>query len=796
MNSKLIYSAFFVLALISTASADLLCVSRSSEVSNNLQVTKFMVTGSEPTCVGNRIKVEFTIKNAARGTIEFSDQGIFAAYKDPSGKEGSFGNIKESQSLSAGESVDFEARLELGMEGEWEIWPSFCLKEESATHYVPPTCAPENWLDCQVDVEGQEDATIKIETSWSHTSYYKDESPIEFIVFAEGTNPIEETRIYLNNDLVESSDGQTCIYEGGPYYGVLNFKGWAMDSLGNVNTSEKKITLPLKQLEVPETTPEIGPIPEAVFDVADFDMDGVINADDDCPDTPEGAAVYDNGCRCKDTDSSYYIPGTATIAPGSDPSLSSDYCKDDGTLVEYFCNENDQLDVIEIYCPNDCFEGLCICDDSDGTYYYNGPQGKDYFKMGSLITEVPKDVSPKPSLYSLTLTDTCLSPSFLMEYYCALEGPTNETVMCEFGCVDGRCRCFDSDLGYVTTIKGKVAGSDMEDYCLDDRTLVEYEIEEDWEECIVTEHVHKCTNLCEDGACQEATCVDGLQNGLEEGIDCGGECPDCADDCKTGAKYSPSDSVCTEDWPTNEGGDRCFNSCDDACDLYEVCNPDLDYIIEEALECCEKGVNSWHCNNAINFGGGDLESCVGHYIIEGLGPRATWMQDYFTAELCCSAECGNNALFNSCQPTAGFNANVQALPCTNAIPNHHWASDINMNLNTCKFLDLPAHASINVIETGTCNDYAIAVVTLLRKAGYEEDEVYSLCDGDHCYNLVKFPGDAKYHFIDTTGNIGTPYVQGGLPATGYDYCGKSKKKTCANDAWKGKRPDAGDIYGC
>ncbi|MBN2518016.1 MAG: hypothetical protein JXB14_04165 [Candidatus Altiarchaeota archaeon] len=785
MKSSLIHLAFCILALLSLASAETLCASRGGEVSNNLKVTEFMVTGNEPTHVGDRINVEFTITNVGRDTIEFSDQGIFAAYRDPSGKKGAFGNAMESRSLATGESAEFEARLELDMVGEWEIWPSFCLKEESTLNYIPPTCAPENWLDCEIDAEAYEEAMIKIETSWSHTAYGEN-SPIEFIVFAGGTNPIEETRIYLNNGLVKGSDGQTCIYTGGPYYGVLNFKGWAKDSLGNTNTSEEKILLPIKQMEIPNATQEIQPIPKGAFDVADGDMDGVMNADDECPNTPKDSEVYENGCRCKDSGNSYYIPGTATIAPSSDPSLSTDYCTNDNALMEYFCNDKDQLDVIKIYCPNGCFEGLCICDDSDG--------GKNYFKKGSLIVERPADIFPKPSLVSLTRTDVCLSDTELREYYCMLNGPTNTTVECEFGCTEGRCICYDSDIGYNTGVKGKVGGSDKEDYCKDEKTLVEYDVEDDWEKCIVTENIHKCSDSCREGACQPPTCSDGLKNSWEEGIDCGGPCPDCAD-CNTGAIYAPDDGKCKESWPTNDGDNRCFNSCDDACDLYEVCSPDLDYIIEEALECCEEAVDNWFCKNAINFGGGNLKSCLAHYIIEGLGPVALWMQNYFEPELCCSAECANNVLFNSCQPDVLFNANVQALPCTNAIPNHNWASDTNMNQNTCKFLDLPAHASINVIETGTCCDYAVAVVTLLRKAGYEKDEVFSLCDGDHCYNLVKFPGDVKYHFVDTTGNRAPPYVQGGLPG-GYDYCTKSAGHTCANDAWSGKRPDTGDIYGC
>ena len=37
-----------------------------------------------------------------------------------------------------------------------------------------------------------------------------------------------------------------------------------------------------------------------------------------------------------------------------------------------------------------------------------------------------------------------------------------------------------------------------------------------------------CTSLvCTRGACQPATCTDGVQNGAETGLDCGGTCAPC-----------------------------------------------------------------------------------------------------------------------------------------------------------------------------------------------------------------------------------------------------------------------------
>ena len=55
------------------------------------------------------------------------------------------------------------------------------------------------------------------------------------------------------------------------------------------------------------------------------------------------------------------------------------------------------------------------------------------------------------------------------------------------------------------------------------------------------------------------------------------------------------------------------------------------------------------------------------------------------------------------------------------------------------------------MHTGTCADYASAVVTLLRKAGYTCDEVFSTTYPGHVWNVVKFPGMDKWVVVDTTG---------------------------------------------
>jgi hypothetical protein len=165
------------------------------------------------------------------------------------------------------------------------------------------------------------------------------------------------------------------------------------------------------------------------------------------------------------------------------------------------------------------------------------------------------------------------------------------------------------------------------------------------------------------------------------------------------------------------------------CRWYEVCHPNLDFIIEEALSCCSKsastideleadpGIAAWTCLRALTDAGGNCKKCTGLYILGALGTGKRWLKGY--------KEVGSNAT-----PTA--------------------------------------ERLVDIYKTGVCRDYSLVAATLLRKAGYTQDEIFNMCDGAHCYNLVKLPGDQKYHVADTTGNYHDIKL-GGLPST-YPYC--------------------------
>jgi hypothetical protein len=398
-----------------------------------------------------------------------------------------------------------------------------------------------------------------------------------------------------------------------------------------------------------------GPIMPEAFD--DGDGDGVINILDRCPGTPPGKPVFENGCRCQDTDN-----GINTMVRGR---LS--YKTEDGRII----HNDDQ-----------CLGG------------------------GVLLSVI--------------------RPSQLQEFYCNPDYETgrsndaslSQIINCDFGCENGRCK-----------------------------------------------KMHSCSSI------GGGSCADGVQNQDETGIDCGGKCPPCNTRCTTGTKYAPADTPCTTHYPTDPHRvDFTWTNSDLElnCQYYEVCHRNLDFVIEEALNCCSKTtteeINSTVepnlCLEALKAGGTSCKKCVGLYIIKGLGTYARWMTGY-------------NWLYHG-TPT-------EDCPSCGGCVN-----------GACAYTgveSVPAEMLINDFRTGVCRDYSLAVATLLRKAGYTQHEVGNFCDGAHCYNLVKFPGSIYYHVVDTTGN--NHDIELGRLPSGYDYCRNLDE---SNWCYKVRNPERQSYY--
>ena len=276
--------------------------------------------------------------------------------------------------------------------------------------------------------------------------------------------------------------------------------------------------------------------------------------------------------------------------------------------------------------------------------------------------------------------------------------------------------------------------------------------------------------------------------------------------CKeTNAIYFPEDTSCNKKWPSEEGEKVLINSQGYSCNLVEVCDENLDFIVQDSIECCTQSLNTGDqaknnaCNFANKYSNRNTKKCQALYLVESLGGGRIYMKDYFESEMCCkgvSELCTNEKNLYTSKPFLTTTRDLSVLECENNPENNPpgtWVSDSRLELNNIALQDVPAHVSINILSTGTCVDYSFALTTLLRKTGYKEEEVYTVESPDHAYNLIKFPLDKKYTLVDTTGNNNPAIIFGKTPL-GYPYC--ESIKNCYNDNGRSLCPQLRNIYGC
>jgi len=272
----------------------------------------------------------------------------------------------------------------------------------------------------------------------------------------------------------------------------------------------------------------------------------------------------------------------------------------------------------------------------------------------------------------------------------------------------------------------------------------------------------------------------------------------------TSTLYAPQDTICTKKWPSNEGEILAINSRSNSCDLFEVCDDGLDYIVEDAINCCDgtpllDRKRSGSCSFANVNSGADVKTCQALYIIKGIGDGAIYMQDYFYSEMCCYGVrelCPEQYPLYTSRPLPITDTDLSLLQCKTTAENRElgeWLSDTRLDKNNIALQDVHAGATINILSTGTCVDYGAAVVTLLRKLGFGKTEIYLGEATNHAYTLVKFPLDRKYTIIDTTGNA-DPITLGGLPPQDYPYC--ENLVNCYNDNGRTLCPELTKIKGC
>ncbi|MEA3254931.1 MAG: hypothetical protein U9Q22_03745 [Candidatus Altiarchaeota archaeon] len=273
---------------------------------------------------------------------------------------------------------------------------------------------------------------------------------------------------------------------------------------------------------------------------------------------------------------------------------------------------------------------------------------------------------------------------------------------------------------------------------------------------------------------------------------------------------------CSEYWPKRQGPLVITgNEVSYACDIYEVCRPELWGKAREAVYCCKNNCGSG-CHGECEYvveeseldttpgitSTDEVKKCAALYLIYGFGPAKKFMADYFWPEICCAGDsyCLNGCCIQDLDTCScgwhSYNREAQSLPCTGYVSTSSvgWKSDVAMNKNTCRFADLPAYASMEMINTGTCCDYANSVATMLRIVGYGPREVYANTGPGHCYVLIKLPQSPKWNIIETTGNWDKPYTPYGISGyEGYPYCSYFN---CRNDAGTFPCPANSEVWGC
>ncbi len=308
----------------------------------------------------------------------------------------------------------------------------------------------------------------------------------------------------------------------------------------------------------------------------------------------------------------------------------------------------------------------------------------------------------------------------------------------------------------------------------------------------------------------------------------------CAD---TNAMYYPFDTGCTDQWPHDAGPGIDYNNGIGACHAFEVCDPGLDYMIADAESCCngERDFSSKPIKNAgYNYdknlacdiaiqntkdkadmfsltSDAGMKLCKANYLVYGVGSQAIYMKDYYTAETCCkdTSFCEDYPHYQAWDPWPQSNIKFNELWCYwndywifGKSPKDGWyGSDTNPESNNNALADIPAHASVNRMNTGTCVDYSFVVTTALRKAGFASNEIMSVRTPGHLYNLVWLPGNGEYSFIDTVGNNGGDFFTG----PGWSWDSGSKKNLdhcqytsnqCSNDLGGLVCPPKSMVSGC
>ncbi len=108
-----------------------------SDVSNDeIEVSGLRATGQQTRpAVGDRIKVEFSLKNVGSETVTFEE--TFIGARDPAGNNEDFGHSNAGKALPPGDAVEISSSLIVDSAGTWQFWPCYVLQIGNQSAFCP-----------------------------------------------------------------------------------------------------------------------------------------------------------------------------------------------------------------------------------------------------------------------------------------------------------------------------------------------------------------------------------------------------------------------------------------------------------------------------------------------------------------------------------------------------------------------------------------------------------------------------------------------------------------------------------
>ncbi len=283
----------------------------------------------------------------------------------------------------------------------------------------------------------------------------------------------------------------------------------------------------------------------------------------------------------------------------------------------------------------------------------------------------------------------------------------------------------------------------------------------------------------------------------------------------TNSQYYPPDTICKGDWPNTGGVDMSIKFTDfndnihyygdvDSCAYYEVCSATIDKYVQEAVDCCENNnKNDVECSFAKANSNGNPKKCEGLYLIKS-AEFGKYNPNSHSGGVCCASEyypewkwfCdqitnSNGLFYGRCDSPGGLGngytspiSNIlNQLPCNTNLK----FSNTDLQSNSCiSSLYIPTSLSIEKMRVRGCTLDSGILTTLLRKAGYQSNEVMTVQSQFHAFVLVKLPLELKYILI-------TNYL---MDKTNHENWCQRQWVECHNDNGIIACPSKSEVYGC